>query len=354
MKQAPIVPVGNQEGYVEVTRYVSQNLYEPVFESLVAHRRAGTVCILTQTNLEAATMVALLRKRGVECRLVQSLDSFAVADLAEMRYFCKQLDRGEQGPVYSDAEWEAAKEMTRARYQRSECMPYVMRCIAQFERISRVKYRSDFVELIRESSVEDFYEMVGTQVVVSTIHKAKGREYDDVYMLLAGERELDDSLSRCWYVGFSRAKGRLFVHTSSNALDGMPADMHNVDERDYPKPTEIVLQVSHKGVYLSHFQQYKRLILGLQSGDAIRCSSGVLSLPDGRQELGRLSSNMKAEVAMWAGQGYRLASAKVRFVVAWRPKLENGQVGDEIAVLLPDLSLAREGQVERGVAAVGV
>ena len=32
--------------------------------------------------------------------------------------------------------------------------------------------------------MEDFCDVSGSEVVVSTIHKAKGREFDDVYMLL--------------------------------------------------------------------------------------------------------------------------------------------------------------------------
>ena len=58
---------------------------------------------------------------------------------------------------------------------------YVKRCVEQFEQINKVKYLSDFKEFVFESSVEDFCDVSGADVVVSTIHKAKGREFDDVY-----------------------------------------------------------------------------------------------------------------------------------------------------------------------------
>ena len=57
--------------------------------------------------------------------------------------------------------------------------------------------------------------LAGPAVVVSTIHKVKGREFDDVYMLIADSPYKDEQLFRQLYVGMTRARNRLFIHTNS-------------------------------------------------------------------------------------------------------------------------------------------
>ena len=59
--------------------------------------------------------------------------------------------------------------------------------------------------------MEDFCDISGAEVVVSTIHKAKGREFDDVYILVSDNYSKDAYLMRKYYVGITRAKNRLFI-----------------------------------------------------------------------------------------------------------------------------------------------
>ena len=73
---------------------------------------------------------------------------------------------------------------------------YVKRCVELFEQTNKTKYFSDFKEFVFESSVEDFCDTSRADVVVSTIHKAKGREFDDVYMLISDNYVKDAHLMR--------------------------------------------------------------------------------------------------------------------------------------------------------------
>ena len=190
-------------------------MYQPLVDELVNHREKGTSCILTQTNEEAVILMALLHKHGVNSKLIQSMDGLRFCNLAEMKYFMKQVEKQEKTPLILEEVWEKAKQATFSAYENSQSLTYVKRCIDLFEQVNKVKYISDFKEFLFESSVEDFCDVSGEDVVISTIHKAKGKEFDNVYMLIADNNYLnDDCLKRRYYVGMTRAKNRLSIHTN--------------------------------------------------------------------------------------------------------------------------------------------
>ncbi|WP_289199463.1 RecQ family ATP-dependent DNA helicase, partial [Bacteroides acidifaciens] len=250
IKSTPIISMRKEEGWVEVTRHQSKYMYQPLVENLLQHKDKGTSCVLTQTNEEAVILMALLRKHGINSKLIQSMDGLRFWNMAEMRYFMRYIDKRIKTPLITEELWEEAKYATFSAYDRSQSLMYMKRCVNQFEQTNKTKYFSDFKEFVFESSVEDFCDVSGADVVVSTIHKAKGREFDDVYMLISDIYVKDAYLMRRYYVGITRAKNRLFVHTNGDCFNRLSADRYIVDQRQYNMPEEIVLQLSHKDVYL--------------------------------------------------------------------------------------------------------
>lgn len=337
MKSTPIISMQNEVGWVEVTHHVSHYMYQPLVEQLLHNRGQGSACVLTQTNEEAVILVALLRKHGINAKLIQSMDGFSFWNLAEVRFFLKQIGTGRNTPLIPQQVWDEAKRATFSTYSTSQSLPYVRRCIEQFEQVNKVKYYSDLREFLFESSVEDFCDVSESDVIVSTIHKAKGREFDDVCMLLADGYVKDSHLMRRYYVGMTRAKKRLFVHTNGDIFRRMKADKVTIDQREYPMPEQVVLQLSHKDVFLGFFKERKREILALRSGDVLTYRESVLYSAD--TPVARLSKNMQASLLEWQEKGYAVESASVRFVVAWKPK-DAPKEESETAVLLADLHLS--------------
>ena len=64
LKHAPIMPMRNADGHVTVTTHQSPYMYRPLVDDILRNKREGTSCVLTQTNEEAVTLLALLRKHG--------------------------------------------------------------------------------------------------------------------------------------------------------------------------------------------------------------------------------------------------------------------------------------------------
>lgn len=338
MKTAPIAAICNENGWVEVVHHQTKYLYQPVAEELVQRKDAGTTCLLTQTNEEAVIMLALLRRKGINAKLIQSLDGFRFWNMAETRYFLRKLDKRGQTAIIPDEIWQEAKQKTYETYARSESLAYLKRCIEVFEQTNREKYATDFKEFVFESAVEDFCDVSRADVVVSTIHKAKGKEFDNVYLLVAGRYPKESILLRRYYVAITRAKKRLYVHTNGNCFDRLTADRHTSDTKDYVMPDEVVLQLSHKDVYLDYFKQRKADVLALRAGDELLVEDNVLYTPNEHKPVAMLSKGMSQTLQMWSGKGYNVHGAKVRFVVAWRPK-DAAKGDEETAVVLADLRL---------------
>lgn len=340
IKTQPILSMSSDDGTVYVTRHRSKKLFQPIVDEMLGDRRSGTTCVLTQTNDEAAIMTSLLRANGFNARQIQSMDGLRYWNVAELRYFLQYIERRINTPVITDELWCEALRATAARYGTSESFRYLKRCTELFEQTNRGKYLSDFKEFAFESSTEDFCDTADADVVVSTIHKAKGREFDNVYMLIAVNHQVDDALLRRYYVGMTRARSHLSIHSDSDLFGPEAADRYTVSEQDYGMPANVVLQLTHKDVVLSFFKGRKSDILTLRGGDRLSYSNYELYNPSTGKTVAKLAARMRPVVDEWITRGYTVESATVRFVVAWRPK--DAPVGEpETAVLLADLHLRR-------------
>lgn len=343
LKTAPIISMSPDDGFVGLRHHTSRIMYRPLVDDLLAHRGTGTACVLTQTNEEAVILVALLRKHGLRSKLIQSMGDLRFRNMAEVRMFLKLISAGNRSPIISDDLWETAKQRTFALYADSASLHYLRRCLQLFELTNRTKYITDFKEFVFESSVEDFCDLSGADVVVSTIHKSKGREFDDVYMLVTNPQHTPDDVLRRYYVGATRAKARLFIHTDSPLFDRLPADERIVTTAPYDMPDEVVLQLSHRDVNLGFFKDRKDIVLSLRAGQTLRFDNNYLHHPVTGAAVAQLSQKMQADLAAWTDKGYAVTAAAIRFIVAWRPK-DAPRSTPEHAVLLLDLTLRHQNQ----------
>ncbi|MDD5997013.1 MAG: RecQ family ATP-dependent DNA helicase [Bacteroidales bacterium] len=339
-KSTPIISMSKDDGHVSLTHHTSSLLYEPLVNEIMRNKGNGTKCVLTQTNEEAVTLVALLRKHGLNSKLIQSMDGFRFWNMAEVRMFLKYIEQDTHTPLITDDVWENAKLQTFNQYTNSSSLIYLQKCIQIFEETNKAKYLTDFKEHIFESSVEDYCDLKDTDVVVSTIHKSKGREFDDVYMLITEPHYINNDVLRRYYVGITRAKQRLFVHTNSPLFDRLQADKKYFDQNQYGIPSEITLQLSHKDVNLGFFKYRKSEILGLRAGCELRYENYYLYNKQTNHTVCQLSRKMQSELNQWIEKGYSVTNASIRFIVAWKPK-DAPKEEPDTDVILADLHLVK-------------
>lgn len=339
MKSNPIISMRKEDGWVETTLHNSEYMYQAIVEKIKNNHCKGKSCVLTQTNEEAIIMAALLRKSGINSKLIQSMDGFSFWNMAECRYFIKNIERKIKTPLITDEIWEESKSKTFSTYANSNSLQYLKRCIMLFEQTNKVRFFTDFKEFIYESSVEDFCDISDADVVVSTIHKSKGHEFNDVYMLISANCSKSINIMRRYYVGITRAKDRLFIHSNIGCFNGLSVDKHNIDNNKYEMPTEILLQLSHKDVFLSFFKNIKKEVLSLRGGDTLIYNNHILYESKSNIPVAKLSQEMKNKLSELENKGYKVKKASVRFIVAWRSKDADKEEA-ETAVILPDLYLS--------------
>lgn len=363
IKSTPIISMSQEDGEVRIVKHPYEILekkvymYQPILKDVTrllgsnaskeddasSRKKNETISILTQTNEEAVIMLALLHSHNIKAKLVQSMDGLRFWNLAEVRYFLKKIDQGikeTKSPIIPDDIWEAAKQQTFQKYASSQALPYLRRSLQVFEQTNRAKYYSDLREFVFESSVEDFCDISKSDIVVSTIHKAKGHEFDHVLMLITHPEHPTDDILRRYYVGMTRAKRTLTIHTNGNLFDSLKSAQHLYDAQAYDEPNEIVFQLSHKDVNLGFSKPHKDAILSLRSGMPLTYHDHCFCLPSTGRDIAQLSIKMKEKLGKWELKGYKVTAARIRFIVAWKSK-DAPRDEKESAIVLADLVMEK-------------
>jgi ATP-dependent DNA helicase RecQ len=281
----------------------------------------GSTAILTRTNEETMQVAYELEQRGLHATVAQSMGGFRFGNLAEVRYFLKQLSRDEIS--ISKEKWQEAKQRTLDTYASSTCLGVMKHFFTDFEATRQVCYRSDLREYIFESNIEDFIAADNQSVFVSTIHKAKGREFDTVYLLSPVPDGRDVNDMRAYYVGLTRAKQNLYL------VPNPPSEYSSIS-----------LALNMHDVILNFFKGRKDIVLRLRSGESLQYQDGYLLNEQGVNIIA-LSASGKDKLKVWIDKDYEVTNARVSYTLAWRPQDSE----TEYAVCLANIVLSKRDEM---------
>jgi ATP-dependent DNA helicase RecQ len=337
LKRTSIQPVQKDNGRIRLVKYSSRYLVTPVVNDILTQALSGSTCIMTRENDEALQITGLLVNNGMQAKLIQSNEGFSLYNLLEIRYFTHLLNMDGEAPSISDDVWEESKRMLKDRFGESLNFEICRNLINDFESTRpNIKYKTDLYCFIRESRLEDFYEEKTETIFVSTMHKAKGREFDNVFLMLDGFYPNSDEERRLLYVAMTRAKKNLTIHYNGSYLDYIKAENleRNYDRNSYELPGKLALQMSYKDVFLDFFiSGYRqRLISELIPGDKLTISNDYCLCSKGQAVL-KFSKRGMERIQFFKEKNYILTLAKIRYIVFW--KKENTK--REVKIILPEL-----------------
>ena len=342
LKSSPIIATHTEEGSVRFTLHQCENYEEAIVKDIMSRKPNGTTGVLTSRNEDALIIAALLNKNGRKARLIQSNEGFSLSDLAELHIFISMI-KEQTTSVISEALWENSKQQICARFRNSTDLNTALRCIDAFETEYGTKYVSDLENFILESDISDFDERRQEEIIVSTIHKSKGHEYDNVFISLKGMQYISDDEKRAIYVGLTRARHTLSVHSNvdlSQYMNLMSADFM-VDAETYTEPDEVLMQLTHRDVILSMFKGKVNLIDSLYAGQEININDNYAEVFIGNRpvKILKFSEAFRRKISQLAEKGYHPHMAKIRHIVYWRD--EDIEAGEskiiEIPIVLPEI-----------------
>jgi len=340
LKNIPITAKQTDNGRIKVVSYKSNNLITPVVHDVSTSTLTGTTCVLTKTNEEALQITGLLLKNGMQAKLIQTNDEFGLQNILEVRFFLNQLNLAADVFVISDDIWDNAKKELRNKFQNSTKLEVCNNIIKDFEVTNPgKKYKSDLEVFIRESKLEDFFNENGETIFVSTIHKAKGKEFETVFLMLENINPATDEIRRQLYVAMTRAKQNLIIHLNGNYLDNIAAEnLERIeDRRTYLLPNEMVMHLTYKDVWLDHFISRQHLISQLVSGESLIINGDDLLNSNGKSIL-KFSRQFLNKIEKTKQSGYLPKEVKVGFILFW--KKEDSK--HEIKIILPEIYFGKQ------------
>jgi ATP-dependent DNA helicase RecQ len=338
LKLTPIQSVLKDEGVVYNIFFPNGVNTSSAVETVLKNELIGTTAILTRTNEEAEHIHALLVNRGRRSKLIQTNDGFSLANIYELRVFHAELLRDRSSPSISEDEWIDVRQFFRNRFSEVKHYKTLVEIINRFSIVNpNSKYISDWEMYLKESRLEDFVTVESDMIIVSTMHKAKGREFDNVFIQSGEHQYLSNEDKRLLYVGLTRAKSKLTISCSKDPFERINRELYDqlIDTTVYPKPEKLTLQLTLRDINLGSCERNERHVKLLSTGDTLQIGANDLCNQAGYQIL-RFSKTFQARLKLFEQQGYKVAEARVDRLLFWM----NKDTGKEALVVLPELTLA--------------
>ena len=310
-----------EDGSIKLIRYTSPDFYAPIVEQVSANQSGETIAVLTSTNEEAEIMTGQLQNAGIHARLIQSNSSFRLANLFEVDSFLAFFNECD-GDISKD-KWGNALDTFKKTYESTPLFENLMELIHGFEILyPEKKYVVDLRSYALESKLEDLYQIQSNSVTVANIHKSKGREFDTVYIMHQG-RNMDQEYLRALYVGLTRAKTHLIIHTDSHLFDDCAYGniQFSEDLTVYEKPTELIVQFDHSEINLGGSKYCTYAMNRITTGtELVVDEKGCVF--DGKYAV-YFSKKAKESIQLRHESGYSCSKAFVQYKVRWYSEEEN-------------------------------
>lgn len=317
-------------GQVEVVTYTSLNIIKPVISKVVNDKLNGTTAILTKTNEEAFLISGMLSEMSVQHKLIQENKEIKAFNIFELRTFYDLLLSKTDTKIDYEV-WNNVYKEFCEKFQYSVHFKLYDSVINRFFEVYTEPYISDFKEYLIEIDLSAF--MDESKLVVANLHKVKGMEFDNVYLVYNDRSYLNEEDIRALYVGLTRAKKNLFIHSTSNLFKNIKLDqvVYMEDHEEY-RPTEVIeLMMGLQDVHLNYYKYIARNLNKVLPGDRLTLEEDILLYE--QLKVGRLSKRAMQTLSERFQRGYQLEHVECYNLVYWYSKdLEN-----ELLILLPKL-----------------
>ncbi|MCF8222310.1 MAG: RecQ family ATP-dependent DNA helicase [Bacteroidales bacterium] len=341
IKETEIKADDTSDGNIRIIKYNSDQLIEPVVNDILKAELSGSTSVLTQTNLEALHISGNLNRKGLKAKLIQTNSGFYLHNLKELRYAIDYLNSDPEAMTINEEQINSCKRKLKERFPKNHVLPVCLKVLDDFMRLyPKTKYKTDLKVFIGESNYEDFISLGQDTIMVSTIHKAKGKEFDNVFLLLNNFDLSTEDKRRQLYVALTRAKSNLTIHYNGSFLDNIEVEnIKRINDRgNYNPPEKIYMHLTHRDINLGYSVFVQHRIKRMQTGDRLALAEDGCNNEKGEQVL-KFSKSFLDKIHDLEQKGFRPSSARVNFIVYWY----NEEKKEEVQIILPEVVFERGG-----------
>ena len=322
-KQQELYAHAKQSGSVKIHSYpMAKSLIPPLVEMIKSEENLENIAILTYTNEEVMQIYSLLLENNIESKYIIEKEKFHLKDLVEIKEFCYILDSYLlDETAYKEEYFYKALQTVKERYKESSNMKFLEKVVSKFLDESDEYYISQWDSYIYEIKLENF-ENYKKNVLVSTIHKSKGMEFDKVF-LLVNNIPKDDTEKRLYYVGMTRAKYELTLLVKGTKI---------------PQNKEYVKYYDDNNAYIlgNNIVTYEMSLSDINLGFDVDYRSRNFDFFAGKRVEVKKVTNFKNYCVVYKGkilatfshkfenllleklqQGYVIESAEIQYVIVW-------------------------------------
>lgn len=335
LKVDNLIAKRKEGGRVSLTCYQNSDYYYNILNS-VKNNSSDDIAILAKTNDEVLLIYSMLVGEGIKASYITSQNDFKLGDLSELREF---LNLWKENSDFSDS-----RSQSDEVYKLSKNNELKNAILDRFEneyeseiQKSQKHFMGVFEQYLRVIESDEF-DFGKSKVVVSTIHKSKGKEWNDVY--LCAKEDFIDSNSRqseydkrLAYVAITRAKNNLYIHSKMSLFDNFKDCYNEVDicNVQFDPINRVVLSMGLGDIALTNEYSesgiFKKLPMAGQIIDVVDKKQHINLHKDG-QQVAALSNEMVKKIR--DQHGYRLDNkAEIENVVEWTDK-KDGKIYKQV------------------------
>ncbi|HOP31345.1 MAG TPA: RecQ family ATP-dependent DNA helicase, partial [Spirochaetota bacterium] len=341
LKQDDLVAKSNETGRIGIYNFSCNKLIIPLVNKVRESGVYSETAILTRTNDDVSMIHACLKQEGIPALQGSSEIDFRIKDLAEISFFTARLrETAHEMEIPADL-WSGFRNEVINKYGNAKHIEEALAIIDRFRETYNHLFYSDWINYTLEMHINDFT-AAGSGITVSTIHRAKGREYDTVYLMAPDYDFTTDENLRLLYVAVTRAKRNLFIFSNSSFFESL-ADEDAVIVKDnvrYDEPVNISIHLNYKKVNLQFFKNDRviKTLESIHSGIPLQYKENDQTFYAGERHACLMSKSGRDELGSWLDRGFRVKEAEAEYVVNWYCKDDK----KTYPVVLPKVSLEKE------------
>lgn len=252
LKTTPLIAKRNGNGQIGLYRYNKEHGLITVATQYVINNKLTDCALLFRSNEEVLTAYSLLHGNGIKARYLVDNDGFNLGQLCELQMFLKTwsekgtFDAAEQwfnDYFTNSADYDLAKQVIDNFYNQYESE------IARAE----THFMGIFSDYLEEIEFSEFNRSEGG-IIVATMHKSKGKEFNNVVVIANQINSADGFDLRLLYVALTRAKNNLAIFTASNIFDDVSAICSTVENCSdtVPPPNKLIYIMKLSDIWLQY------------------------------------------------------------------------------------------------------